>query len=89
MILTRSETAGFQSLARFDGYPYVSTPLRSDVAECAGGDRASATLNRINPKPHRAPGLVVLDEAGHDVRTGEVGYRIVPEAAAEAVRCKD
>ena len=31
------------------------------------------------------PGLVVLDEQAQDARIGEVGFRVVPEAAAEAI----
>ena len=31
------------------------------------------------------PGLVVLDEQAPDARIGEVGFRVVPEAAAQAI----
>ena len=53
-----------------------------------GADRHERGKAAIKAAFRGLPGLVVLDEAGHDERTGEIGYRIVPEAAAEAIRRK-
>lgn len=54
-----------------------------------GNDPHRSTLAKVKAAFRDLPGLVVLDETAHDERTGDVGFRVVPEAAAEAIRRKE
>ena len=64
-------------------YPVLT---RADMRRLAfGNDPRHSPTAKVRAAFRGLPGLVVLDAEAHDERTGEVGYRIVPEAAAEAI----
>ena len=64
-------------------YPVLTLEDRRRLA--FGVDRHGRERAKVDAAFRDLPGLVVLDEAAHDERTGEVGFRVVPTGAAEAV----
>lgn len=65
-------------------YPVLTLDDRRRYAY--GFDSHKHERGKVNEVFRNLPGLVVLDEAAHDPRTGEVGFRVVPEAAADAIK---
>ena len=51
-----------------------------------GTDPRNTTAAKVRAAFRDLPGLVVLGESASDEKTGEVGFRVVPEAAAEAIK---
>lgn len=54
-----------------------------------GTDPRHSTAAKVRGAFRDLPGLVVVDEAAQDERTGTVGFRVVPEAAAKAIARRD
>ena len=63
-------------------YPVLTLDDRRRLAFGADRHKRTAAVDAVF---RDLPGLVVLDEQAQDARTGEVGFRVVPEAVAEAI----
>ncbi|MXW64358.1 MAG: hypothetical protein F4Z69_05995 [Bacteroidetes bacterium SB0668_bin_1] len=66
-------------------YPVFTAQDRKELA-FGTMDRKNRTRNEIDGAFEGLPGTAILGKSETDARTGAVGWRIVPEDAAEAIR---
>ena len=79
----RRRVGGYTWARDVSAYPVLTL---DDMRRLAfGNDRHTRERSKVREAFRDLPGLVVLDEHSVDERTGEVGFRVVPDAAAEAV----